>query len=422
MVVKADASAYRVGVNILMVLSTNTFPPDRRVEREARDLIRAGHRVFLLARRAPGQAREEIVEQIHVLRMPLPFQRKRVLADMAYYGVQRYLALFYILRACRRFDIQALHCHDLPYALATTIAAWVLQLPLILDLHEHYTAMLRMGFASTTYRPFRLLAAPLLGLLRAEERFACRRARAVIVVAREHIPRIVGLGTPAERILEVTNTEDSDFFSGLPIDPELMAPFRGEFVILYVGGFDPERGIETALAALPRVLAEIPNARLLLVGKGVSRPDLEALSCSLGLQDRVTFLDFQPFRALPTFIQLSDVFLIPHISTPLIEVTMPNKLFQPMILGKPVLVSSTGPMMRVVTDARCGLVFQERDPRSLAEQIIRLRDPELRRRLGENGRRAVAERYNWNRTVQPLIDLYAGLDAPAAAPGHKAKV
>lgn len=398
-------------MNILMVLSTNTFPPDRRVEREARDLLRAGHRVWLLARRAPGQAAEELVDGVHVLRMPLPFQQKRVLADLAYYTVQRYIAVFHILRACRAHDIDALHCHDLPYAFAATIASWMLGLPLVLDLHEHYTAMLQMGFEAATYRRFRRFAAPLLALLRAEERFACRRAHRVIVVAREHIPRIAALGTPVEHILEITNTEDSDYFAGLPVDSQKMAEFRGEFVILYIGGFDPERGIDTALAAMPQVLQSIPNARLLLIGKGVSRGDLEELARALGISAHVTFMDFRPFRELPSFIQLSDVFLIPHISTPLIEVTMPNKLFQPMILGKAVLVSSTGPMMRVVRDAECGLVFRERDPRSLAEQVIALRDPELCRHLGENGRRAVADRYHWKHTVQPLIDLYDELAA-----------
>jgi glycosyltransferase involved in cell wall biosynthesis len=397
-------------LNILMVLSTNTFPPDRRVEREARDLIRDGHRVFLMARRAPGQSDRQVYEGVTIIRVPLPFQRRRVLADCAYYLVQRYLMLFYILRTCRRHDIEALHCHDLPYAFATALAAGILNLPFVLDLHEHYTAMLHMGFQSATYRPFRLFSGMLLAVLRCEERFAARRANRVVVVAEEHIPRIVGLGVARERIIEVTNTEDGGYFAGLPIDPELTQRFGDAFVILYIGGFDPERGIDTALEAMPAVLKEIPNAMLVLIGKGVSRAELERQSESLGLGQQVVFLDFQPFSALPSFIQRGEVFLIPHISTPLIEVTMPNKLFQPMILGKAVLVSSTGPMMRVVHDARCGLVFKERDPQSLAEQIIALRDPDLRTRLGKNGRRAVENKYNWAHTVAPLLEVYRNLD------------
>ena len=72
-------------MNILMVLSTKVFPPDGRVEREARSLIGDGHNVFLMARRGPGQPAEEIVDGVHVIRVPLPFQRKKAIADFIYF-------------------------------------------------------------------------------------------------------------------------------------------------------------------------------------------------------------------------------------------------------------------------------------------------------------------------------------------------
>ncbi len=393
-------------MNILMVLSSAKYPPHRRVEREARDLIRDGHRLFLMARRGPGQAAEEIVAGVHVIRVPLPFQRRRVVADLLYYTLQRYYLLFYILRTCRRHRIDALHVHDLPCALATAVAAKLLGIPFVFDMHEHYTAMLKMGFESSTYRRFRPLAFMLLGLLRFEEIIACRWARKVIVVVEEHIDRVAALGVARADIVVVSNTEDIDYFSGLAVDRALLERYRDEFVILYVGMFDPERGLETALEAMPAVLAHIPHARLLLVGDGCSRQELEQLCADLELKDHVTFTGLQPFESLPTYIQLSAVCLIPHISTPLIEMTIPNKLFQPMILARPVIVSSTRPMTRVVHETQCGLVFKERDPASLAATILQLKDETLRRRLGDNGRRAVADRYNWQRTVQALLALY----------------
>jgi len=77
-----------------------------------------------------------------------------------------------------------------------------------------------------------------------------------------------------------------------------------------------------------------------------------------------------------------------------------------MMLGKPVVVSNTRPMMRIVNDAECGLIFKERNAQSLAEIIIQLADNNLRRQLGENGERAVKDRYNWKETVKTLLDLY----------------
>ncbi|MCP4710682.1 MAG: glycosyltransferase family 4 protein, partial [Planctomycetes bacterium] len=255
-------------MKILMVLSTKKFPPDGRVEREARDLRRARHDLFLMARRGPDQLKTEDVEGVHVIRVPLPFQQKKALADLIYFFFQRYFIFFHIIRACRKHKIDALHVHDLPYAFAATLAGKMLRLPVVFDMHEHYVVMLQSSFESRRYRKFKPFAFILLGLLRLEEKAACRWARKVIVVAAEHIERINELGVAEADIVEVTNTEDIDHFSGLPIDESLMEKWRDDFVILYVGGFSPLRGLETAIEAMPAILEKIPNARLLMVGDG----------------------------------------------------------------------------------------------------------------------------------------------------------
>jgi len=400
-----------------MVLSNTTYPPHVRVDRELRDLRGDGHRLFLMARQGLGQARAETVNGVHVIRVPLPCQRHKPLAELIYYFWQRYIIYFHIRRACGKHRIDALHVHDLPYALATTLAGEALRLPVIFDMHEHYTDVFRAGMRARHGRLTIPLFALLLALFRREERCACRAAHRVIVVAREHIPRLRRLGAPAERILEVTNAEDIDHFAGLPLRQDLLDRYRDDFVLTYFGGFDALRGLETVIQAMPLLLKQVPNVRLLLVGSGYLEAALHALAEQLGLGDRVVFPGYQPAALLPTYVELSAVGVIPHVATPAVEMTMPNKIFQFMMLGKPVLVSNVPPLVRVVRDADCGLVFRQRDPDSFAAAVCQLRDPQLRRRLGENGRRAVYDRYNWRQVVQPLLQVYRDLERrPAAAP------
>ncbi|MFQ5429968.1 MAG: glycosyltransferase family 4 protein, partial [Phycisphaerae bacterium] len=278
--------------------------------------------------------------------------------------------------------------------------------------------MLESSWQAAVYRRMRFFAPMQLVPLRIDEYLACRRADKVVVVADEHIPRIRKLGATLEDILVVTNTEDVDYFDGLEIDESVVERFRDDFVILYVGGFGPQRGLDVAIRAMPSILESIPNARFVLVGSGIIQSELEALAEQLELGDRVTFEGHQPFERLPSYIRTSRVCLIPHISTPNVETGMPNKIFQFMILGRPIVISSIRPMMRVVDDARCGLVFEDRNPESLAEKVIELKDPALRRRLGENGRRAVERRYNWKTSVQPVLRVYREWnDARGAAYG-----
>jgi glycosyltransferase involved in cell wall biosynthesis len=393
-------------MNILMVLSSHPYPPDERVEREARDLIRDGHSLFLIARLGIGQPKEEDVNGVRVIRTPLPFQHKKRVADLIYHTLQRYWIFFHILWVCRKYRIEALHVHDLPYAFAAVLSGKVLKIPTVFDMHENYVAMHETLITAKGYKLLKFLYAGLIAMWRIEEKLACRWAYRVIVVADEHIARIRAMDVAPERIVVVTNTEDIDFFSDLSIDKHLSQKYQNDFIILFFGKFSSHRGLETAIGAMPRILEEIVNAKLLLVGEGNNQRELEELVQTMNLGNEVTFTGFQPFKLIPTYIEMSQIGLIPHISTPHIETTMPNKIFQFMLKGKPVVVSSVRPLKRVVRDAQCGLVFEERNPTSLAEAVIRLWDDELRRRLGENGRRAVKDRYNWQLTVQALLSIY----------------
>jgi len=396
-------------MNILMVLSDNKYPPDGRVEREARDLLRAGHEVYLMARRGLDQPARETCEGVQVIRAWLPFQGYKPAADLIYQVFQKYFIFFLIVPVCRKHHIEALHVHDLPYAWATTLAGKLLKIPVIFDMHENYLEMMKNGIEARGYRLTKPLFLLQMALMRREEKTACRRAHKVIVVAEEHIGRIKSLGVKSEDIVAVTNTEDVDHFRGLPLDQNLMEKYQSDFIILYFGGLSGHRGIETAIAALPQVRRAIPSAKLLLVGSGYYEETLRQITADTGVTEHVIFTGFQPFESMPSYIHLCRVGLIPHISTPHIETTMPNKIFQFMVLGKPVVVSSTRPMMRVVQDAHCGLIFQERDAASLAEALIKLKDADLRRQLGENGKRAVQDRYNWRQTVQALLEIYRNL-------------
>ncbi|MGC8785787.1 MAG: glycosyltransferase, partial [Armatimonadota bacterium] len=104
-------------------------------------------------------------------------------------------------------------------------------------------------------------------------------------------------------------------------------------------------------------------------------------------------------------IRLACVGIVPHFVNALTQYTMPNKLYDYMAFRKPVLVSDCRPMKRVVESHRCGLVFRSQDADDLVEKVLMLRDPDLRARMGANGRRAVEERYNWDVDGRRLVEV-----------------
>ena len=77
-----------------------------------------------------------------------------------------------------------------------------------------------------------------------------------------------------------------------------------------------------------------------------------------------------------------------------------------MLMGKPVVVSSCRPLQRIVMDNKCGLVFQAGNALDLAYRINLLKDSTYRQRLGNAGKRAVIQKYNWHLTSKKLLKVY----------------
>ena len=283
-----------------------------------------------------------------------------------------------------------------------------LNLPLIPDLHENYPEALRQFHIGA--RPARRilnLVSPLWRWKRLEK--ACvRQADRVITVVEEAKQHYVSdCGIPPEKVTVVMNTEDLDYFCSLPVDEDTVEKWQPHFTITYIGGFGRHRGIQTAIAAMPSIVRQISDARLLLVGSGANETELRELARQAGVKEVVEFVGWQPSNLVPTYVAASNVCLIPHIASGHTNSTIPHKIFQAMAMAKPVVVSSARPLERIVRETGAGLVYASGDAAALAEAVVRIfRDKELATRLGEAGKKATSEKYNWETEAEKLVSLY----------------
>jgi glycosyltransferase involved in cell wall biosynthesis len=297
-------------------------------------------------------------------------------------------------------ELDVLHVHDLPVLGSALEAA---RIPVVADLHENFPAAIGQ---LRQHQPFprsilRFVDSP--SRWERHERSGVGRADATVVVVEEAADRLATRGLARERITVVGNEEDVMVFEGLKGEP---VERPGSFVVLYAGAFGGRhRGLDTLVDAMSDVIAEEPGAVLSLVGDGAERVYLESRAPA-----GVHFEGWQPFERIPAYISASDVCVVPHRSTPHTETTVPHKLFQYMLMGKPVVVSSCAPLRRIVEEVGAGEVFVAGDERDLARAILRLRDPEVAARAGAAGRRAVLEGgLNWERSARALVALYTRL-------------
>lgn len=408
-------------MRIGMVLA-NKFPPDIRVSKEARVLIEAGHEVHLLAQAQPagGEALDEFVEGIAVHRVP--YRRRLFPVLCSFRNACRHTFrpvdgrwAAEIEQYVRRFAPDVLHVHDLPLV-GTAVAVGERQgIPVVADLHENMPAANRMGRASLP--PLKRLVHAIVCNDRAWRRYEqqilphCAR---VIVVVPEAMERLVTGSVDPTRIVVVSNTEDETTFPPVPTDPEIAERYRDSWVISYVGSIGPHRGVDTAIRAMPLIAASIPGARLVLVG---ARQDnrlkaLQRLVIESGASEQVDIVGWQPFARVGSFVGVSAACLVPHNDSEHTQTTVPHKLFQYMIAGKPVVVSDVRPLRRIVEETQSGLVFKAGNPASLADVLVQLyHQPDMAADMALNGQRAAAGSYAWRHDAQRLLQLYRDLTA-----------
>ena len=147
---------------------------------------------------------------------------------------------------------------------------------------------------------------------------------------------------------------------------------------------------------------------MLLVGDGqVTTSELVEMSKRLGIEKHVTFTGWVSFDRAMKYVQESDIGVIPHRSVPHTNNTVPHKLFQYMFYGKPLIVSDVKPLKRIVTETGCGLVFRAGDHEELAERLLEaINDVSKQKEMGEKGRRAVENKYNWDTEQKKLLLIY----------------
>jgi len=391
------------------------YPPDVRVDKELRALAPDGHRVTLLARRVGDRPAREVLlgGAVTVVREPVTRQAAwRRAAAQARLIAPEWLAPLERFVARERPD--ALHVHDLLLVPTALRVAEGHGIPVVADLHENMPAALR-AYRHGAPPATRLKAALWFPypLLRWHEARALARCARVIVVVPEAAERLLAGGLPAERIVVVSNTEEPSFCPDPPDPPD---PPAGEpWIVTYVGGVGPHRGLGTVLAALPRAVARIPGLRLGVIG---ATPDQQgeilATARALGVEASVQVLGWQPFDRVAEHIAASAACLVPHEDFEHTQTTVPHKLFQYMLCARPVVVSDCRPLARIVGETGAGLIFRAGDPADLARQLAALHaDPAAAAQMGARGRAAALGPYAWHHDAERLRALYRDL---AAAP------
>ena len=306
------------------------------------------------------------------------------------------------------FDI--LHVHDLRLVPTALKIKEKYGCKVVADLHENYPAAVReWNKANSGIKGIILRLFDNYNRWFAIEREVVKRVDKIIAVVDEMKDRLVKQhNVSKDKILVVSNLEDEDFVKKAKVDENLIQKYKDKFVVLYIGGFGAHRGIDTAIKGMKYI--DKDDIILLLVGKGSKKIENEfkKLIRENELENKVEMVGWQPFEKVYTYQKLASVCIVPHHSNEHTDNTIPHKLYQYMMVGKPVVVSSCPPLARVVKEANSGLIFKAGDPKDFANKILEIyENRDLQEYFSKNGLKyTFDDKHTWQEESKKLIDMY----------------
>ncbi len=252
-------------------------------------------------------------------------------------------------------------------------------------------------------------------MTRALETHVVKRADAVAVICEGLRGDLVSRGIAADKIMVSPNGVDLELFGDPPPPDTALAEkigLQAGDVIGFIGSFYDYEGLDDLIAAMPMIVANRPQATLLMVGGGPMEDALRAQSAASPVADRIHFIGRVPHHEVERYYSLIDVLCYPRKAMRLTDLVTPLKPLEAMAQRRLVAASDVGGHRELIEDGVTGTLFPADDPAALAASVSRL----LADRSGWDQRRDVGRAFvererNWAVNVARYRPTYERLTA-----------
>jgi len=321
---------------------------------------------------------KEKVEKIHVVRVGMPFSYKRSFAS-------RILSFLYFMLVSILAGLRVRHV-DVVFATSTPLTVGVPGYVLSRVKRVPFVFEVRDLWPASAVAVGALRSRALIRISEWAEAFFYRKARIVIALTRGIYSALCEKGIPVEKVQLITHGADVDLFRPLPKNNAVRTELslQGKFVATYTGAHGLANGLDVVMEAA-RLLRHETGIAFLLVGDGAEKGTLVKLAEDYAL-DNVIFLDPRPKSQIPEVLAAADLCLMILRNLQVFQTACPNKFFDYLAAGRPVLVNFLGEVKEMLEERGAGVFVQPDDPHAMAQAILELEgDPA---RCAEMGRKA----------------------------------
>ena len=250
-------------------------------------------------------------------------------------------------------------------------------------------------------------------LTRALESYALKRVDAVTTICEGLRNDILGRGILPKKVTVIPNAVNIENFNiGEEADLQLAEDLglNNKILLGFIGSFYAYEGLNILLQALPKMLAQNQDIRILLVGGGPQESKLKTLAIQLGIENKVVFTGRVPHDQVQRYYNLIDILVYPRLKMRLTDLVTPLKPLEAMAQGKLLMASDVGGHLELIQDNKTGVIFKSDNPDALVTEALDL----LSRHDRWPALRAAARNYveterNWPVSVARYKDVYGSL-------------
>jgi glycosyltransferase involved in cell wall biosynthesis len=240
---------------------------------------------------------------------------------------------------------------------------------------------------------------------RALEKKVYRNVDEILAITPNHLRYVVGMGADASKVKLLLLPVDGNIFHPSAPSSELLQKWglaAKDRVIVFIGTLFEFSGLDGFIRQFPQIAGAVPEARLLIVGDGPQRPELEKLISETGLGGKVTITGFQPYSTMPQYIGLAALCVNPFLNTFATRDIFPGKIIQYLACGKAAVATPLLGITTLVQGESQGIIYAD-TAADMAQAVIELlQAPERIKRMEQAGINYVKQHHDQQKIARQL--------------------
>lgn len=374
----------------------------------ARELISRKHEVTMIAGNQNISKRKEVheIDGIRVIYLRIPYDNSM--------GIIRRLWSFFNFMVAstvtafnqKHVDLVIATSTPLTIGFPALVMNWIKRVPFLFEVRDLWPEVpIQMGGLRNSF---------LIKLARKFEKLLYEKAIHIVALSPGMKDGVVNTGIDSEKVSMIPNMAKIDKFWPRKVNSSFFDKYRinqNSFKVIHFGAMGQANGLEYIIEVAGLLQNDdINHINFLFLGDGAVKKQLEERAEDEGLEN-VFFLGKRPMDETSEIVNACDVSLVTFKNLPILTTNSPNKLFDSLSAGKPIIVNSNGWTKKMVEDYKCGFFVSPSNPKELKDLLLKIcGDKDKLRMLGMNSRKLAENKYDKSILCKKFVDLIESFD------------